>query len=225
MRKKISTVSVVLFLLLSGHSLYAQKKLSVGIQGGLGGATAYHSYKGEDENISDLELGIPKIYPVFSHMYNLYLSYRINEDFGIAFEPGMIRKGYGYKNITEDRDVVFSRKRMDYMQLPLLAEFHVEESIVLTVGPEFGYLWNAKLSTSVNSGPNGITELPKRNRFDCGIQIGGYYTLKKYLDVGIKVGSSLTKADKFYLINDYGEVVSDVSKRYVYVNSFIRVKL
>lgn len=224
MRKALFTTFIMFSLLLSGHGLYAQQRFSVGAQGGLGASSTHNDFKGGSEHTSGLELGIPKNYPVFSHMYNLYLSYRISEGYGIAFEPGFIRKGYGNKAVTEEGDVLFNRRRLDYLQLPLLLELHVGESVVLTAGPEVGYLLNAKMRTTTNSQSAVLTDLPKSNRWDLGIQVGGYYTLMRHLDVGVKAGASITRAQKFYLTNEDGEVLTSVSRRNMYAHPFIRVR-
>jgi hypothetical protein len=88
-------------------------KFSVGIQGGLGGAFTENSYIGGNEYTTDMLLGIPEVYPVWSHMYNLYFSYGINNDFGIALEPGIIRKGYGGKRVLEEGDILFDRRQIN----------------------------------------------------------------------------------------------------------------
>jgi hypothetical protein len=225
MRKKITAAFIILFLLPAGHSLYAQQKFSVGIQGGLGVAFTENSYRGGNEYTTDVILGIPKVYPVLSHMYNLYFSYRMNNVFGIALEPGIIRKGYGGKRVLEEGDVLFDRRQIEYLQLPLLLEFSLTESVQLMAGPEFGYLLDKKMRTTHDSKPAVLTDLPKNDRFDFGIQVGGYYTLMKHLDVGIKVGASFTGGDKYYLTNDAGEVLTKVYRKNCYANSFIRVKL
>lgn len=225
MRKTVFTSFITLFLLLAIPGLHAQKRFSVGIQGGLGATFTENKYKGGNEYTTDVILGIPKIYPVLSPMYNLYLSYSINENFGIAVEPGMIRKGYGSKRVLEEGDVVFDRRQMDYLQFPLLMELYVDKSVTITVGPEFGYLLDKKMKTTQNSKPAVSTDLPKNNRFDVGIQIGGYYTFMKHLDVGIKVGASFIRGDKYYLTNDAGEVLTRVSRKNNYVNPFIRIRL
>jgi hypothetical protein len=212
MKKTITAAFIILFLLPAGHSLRAQQKFSVGIQGGLGGAFTENSYTGGNEYTTDMLLGIPEVYPVWSHMYNLYFSYGINNGFGIALEPGIIRKGYGSKRVSERGDVVFDRRQTEYLQLPLLLEFSPAESVRLTAGPEFGYLRDKKMRTN-------------HNRLDLGIQVGGYYTLKKHLDVGIKIGAAFTGGDKYYLTNDAGEVLTEVFRRNYYAGSFIRVKL
>lgn len=224
MKKTFFTAFIIFTLFLTAHGLYAQQKFSVGVQGGLGASSTRNYFNGGSEYTSELELGIPKNYPVFSYMYNLHLSYRINEGYAIAIEPGFIRKGYGNKVVTEEGDVLFNRRRLDYLQLPLLLELHAGESVVLTAGPEVGYLLNAKMKTTTNSKSAVLTDLPENNRWDIGIQIGGYYTLMKHLDVGVKAGASITRAQKFYLTNDDGEVLTSVSRRNMYAHPFIRVR-
>lgn len=220
-------IIIALVLLLVWQGMNAQQKFSVGIQGGLGVSFSENEYKSGNEYTNDVILGIPEIYPVLSHMYNLYLSYRINDEFGIAMEPGIIRKGYGSKRVEEEgeREVLFDRRKMDYLQFPLLLELFLTESVTLTAGPEIGYLLNKKMSTTRNSKPVASTDLPKNNRFDVGMQVGGHYTFMKHLDVGIKVGVSFLRGDKYYLTNDAGEVLTRVSRRNMYASPFIRIKL
>ncbi|MDR0421898.1 MAG: outer membrane beta-barrel protein [Proteiniphilum sp.] len=225
MRKKITPLLTLLFLLPAVQSAQAQQKFTVGIQGGLGGAFTENRYTGGNAYTTDMLLGIPKVYPVWSHMYNLYLSYGISNDFRIAFEPGVIRKGYGSKKIQEERTVIFERRELDYLQLPLLLEFSPDESLRFTAGPELGYLLKGKMRETHGSGPSALTDLPENKRYSLGIQIGGSYTLIKHLDVGLKIGASFIGGDKYYLTNDNGEVLTKVARENCYINSFVRVKL
>lgn len=227
MRKTIFIPIVILYMFIVGYNVQAQEKFTFGVQTGLGAASAYSYHTGGNEYTSDLELGIPKNYPIFSYMYGLYFSYKINKDWGIAFEPAMVRKGYGNK-VVEENDVAFHKRYANYLQMPVLMEFHIDEElpIVLTIGPEFGYLLNAKMRTSYDSSKASVSrDLPKNNRFDFGLQIGGYYSLTKHIDVGLKVGGSLTRVEKLYLTDNVGNVLTEVSRQNVYANSFIRVKL
>lgn len=223
MKKNRLFFLAVLFISIFTQSAHAQQKFTVGLQGGLGMASAYNFYNKGNAYTSDIELGIPKNYPTLSYMYNLYLSYKINEKYGVALEPGIVRKGYGTKIYNED--VFFNKRRLNYFQLPVLMEFYVDNAFTLTIGPEFGYLLSAKMKSNDDSDSLNLIKLYRKNRFDFGVQLGGFYTFIDHIDVGLKIGGSFTNIEKSYLTDISGNVLTDVFTKNMYANLFTRIKL
>lgn len=218
--KKLALFTIISFCLFT--NLHAQK-LRLGIQGGTGISTATTT-DGEKE-FSDIEtvyLGISKIYPVFSYGFNIYAGYAINKDWGIAIEPGLIRKGFA-KKIEINNNIERIQTHLNYFQIPILAEVFLSENLTLTVGPEMSYSLNAeevidKQSTDVSNQYN-------KNKLDVALQVGFYYTLNKHFDVGLKSGVSATRLGKFAILNNDNEVVTEYERRNAYGHVFFRVKL
>ncbi len=212
---------MVVFLCIITNS-FAQK-LRLGIQGNGGMATA--ATTDQEKEFSEIEtvyLGISKIYPVFSYGLNIYAGYTINEDWGIAIEPGFIRKGFA-KKIEINNRIVRQQTHLKYLQLPILAEVFLSENLTLTVGPELSYLLNAKEVTEKQS--TDVFEQYSKNKLDIALQVGLYYTFNRHFDIGIKSGVSATRLGRFSILNDDNEVVTEYDRRNAYGNAFFRIKL
>lgn len=211
------------FLLLSFVFNASAQNFKFGVQAGGGIASAYNDFSEKNEFTNDLELGIPKNYPVPSYSFNLYASFPINELFSIAFEPGFIQKGYSNKFI-QINDLTHNKNYLSYVQMPILLEYKLQEPITLSVGPEIGYLLKARLTNDGLEGSIDMMNYYQKNRLDIGLQFGAFYTFNERFDLGLKLGTSLTNLDKIYLTNDYLEIVTDIKKKAMYINAFARVK-
>ncbi len=214
-------ISLLIFLASIFTNGYAQK-IHFGIQGGAGIATITT----DNEDFKDVEnayLGISKNYPVFSYGFNLYTGYSINENWGIAVEPGFIRKGFAKKVSDNDR-ILRKSSYLDYLHIPILAEFYLkDENITFSAGPELAFLLNA--NQKFNGANTDILNTYTDKKFDLGLQIGAYYTVKKHFDIGIKGGVSLLKIDDITLVNNANEVIGRYAQRNAYSHLFMRIKL
>lgn len=216
----------ILFLLLFScimMSLHAQK-LRVGLQGGIGVATFITDTPTEYADIENVFLGIAKEYPVLSYTTNLYVSYKINENWGIAVEPGFIRKGSA-KKIEVENKLYRNNTFMNYIQIPVLAEIYVgeDENLTLTMGPEIAILLRAEESSKVAN--LDITNDYKNRKIDPSLQVGLYYTFAKHFDIGLKAGVSFLKIGNVTLLNEAKEVVAQYKQYNTYGHAFLRIKL
>lgn len=179
-----------------------------------------------DKDFTETEaaiLGISKDYPVFSYGANIYAVYSISEKWGIAIEPGFIRKGFAKKIANYNNKIEKQSTYLNYFQFPILAEVFLEENLTLTAGPEVLYLLNAK--SVMGSESKNISEDFSDKKIDIALQIGAYYTLHKNFDIGLKGGVSVTRLGKFAILNYTNEVVAEYNKRNAYGHVFFRVKL
>lgn len=218
--KKIVLFTIISFCLFT--DLHAQK-LRFGIQGSGGVGTALTTDR--EKELSEIEtvyLGISKIYPVFSYGINAYAGYSINENWGIAIEPGIFRKGFA-KKVEVNNKIVRQQTHLNYFQLPILAELFLDKNITLTVGPELSYLFSAKEMTEKQS--TDVFEQYRKNKLDIALQIGLYYTFNNHFDIGLKSGVSAIRLERFSILNDKNEVVTEYDRRNAYGHAFFRIKL
>ncbi|OPZ31032.1 MAG: hypothetical protein BWZ00_00709 [Bacteroidetes bacterium ADurb.BinA174] len=218
--KKLALFTIISFCLFT--NLYAQK-LRFGIQGSGGMATAATTNREKEfSEIETVYLGISKIHPVFSYGFNIYAGYAINEDWGVAIEPGFIRKGFA-KKVDINNNIEKLQTRLNYFQIPILAEVFFSENITLTLGPELSYLLDAKEVIEKQS--TDVLKQYNKNKLDVALQVGLYYTFNKHFDIGIKSGVSATRLGKFAILNSENEVVVEYDRRNAYGHVFLRVKL
>lgn len=217
--KKLALFAIIIFTVVT--NLNAQK-LRMGVQGGGGIAIAETDYNEKFSEIETVYLGMSKDYPIFSYALNIYAGYAINNNWGIAIEPGFIRKGFA-KKVEINNEILRQKDYLNYLQLPILAEVFLSDGVTMTLGPELSYLLDAKKVTGNES--TDISEQYDNKKLDIALQVGFYYTFKKHFDIGLKGGVSATRLGKFVILNDANEVVAEYNRRNAYGHIFFRVKL
>lgn len=220
---KLAFLAVLLISFFT-QSAYAQQKFSVGLQGGLGMASTYYMYGQGHDSTDETAVRAPQSYLIFSYMSNVYLSYRFHQNYGVAIEPGIIRKGYGQKYLSAS-NATLTKYHLNYLQLPVLMEFDIDSKLTLTVGPEFGYLMSARMKSDDDEGTITLLPLNDIKRFDIGVQVGGHYSLAEHFDLGLKIGNSFTSIEETYFNHapKGGSVV--ILRKKIYINLFTRIKL
>lgn len=193
---KKTIILFVTFLLFCTH-IHAQK-FRIGVQGGVGISTFNVDQSEDYDAFEQKYLGIAKEYLVFSNAINLYVSYKIKDNWGIAAEPGFIRKGSG-KKVSIDNVLYRNNTLLNYFQIPLLAEIYLDENITLAVGPELAFLLKANQSSKL--GNLETTNNYNDRKIDLGVQLSFFYTFAKHFDVGVKGGSSLLKIGDAVVLN------------------------
>lgn len=225
--KKLLLFIIIGFGLLTNS--YAQKLLHFGeqrfyfgVQAGGGLSMAATDYSKKFTEFETAYLKLSKDYQVLSYGFNVYAGYVVNENWGIAFEPGFIRKGSA-KKVSINNRIEKENTYLEYVHIPVLGEVFLSDEITLTVGPELSYLLNAKKVTGGKS--VNVSEEYDNKKIDIGLQAGIYYTFNKRFDLGLKTGVSITRLDKFTMLNPANEVIAEYNKRNMYASVFFRVKL
>ncbi len=124
-------------------------------------------------NSSD-RLGHPD--PAIGFNINAIIEYRMANKFGVTMEPGYIRKGYSKAlSHSGDADNVV---KLNYLQVPILLDYHVTEKLAISIGPEIGF----SLSDSYF----------RRKKVDLSAVLGVNYRLAEHFEAGLKIGSAIT---------------------------------
>lgn len=73
-----------------------------------------------------------------------FAEWRINDYLGISPELIYSRQGFADKFHTNDLGKVKQKVRVNYLNLPVLAKLYVLDGISVDMGPQFGFVLNAK---------------------------------------------------------------------------------
>jgi outer membrane immunogenic protein len=88
-----------------------------------------------------------------------------------SLQPALLFSSKGYK--SEDQfGTIFQSVRLEYVALPLLINYNIDEKLSIQLGPEFGYLLAAKLLLDEEKF-NVSKQYP--SKFDAGLSIGLQY--------------------------------------------------
>ena len=163
--KKFYFLIISLFMLI--NTAEAQEKVKFGVKAGLTisdfTGKGYENFKKSDSRTS-FHLGV---------LTEIYLAPRWN------FQPEFLYSEQGYflenSNSSESLEL-----ELNYLELPLLAEFGLLENLHLQAGPQLGYLLNKdKLP---ENGENGT--LFNYNSFDFSLIFGAEYEIGNFFVYG-----------------------------------------
>ena len=145
--------------------------------------------------------------PMHSFNVNGFIEYRFSGAWGIAAEPGFIRKGGvvdGENHYLGSFDL-----QLNYIQLPILANLYCTDRFYISFGPEFAYLINKDVN--LPSQPDWMTPSQKEalkmftsfeeNAFEISGMIGVNYSIFKKFDIGLRYSHSFTKFSETSWIN------------------------
>ena len=148
-----------------------------------------------------------------------------NNKYRLGYHAGMFGN-FGLKSKLSLRpELLFSNKGTDfggkdnqvlhliYINLPLLASYHISKDLIITLGPELGYLLSAKVKS--DSETRDVSSFHK-NEFDFGLSLGlGYAFVEKLmLEVRYTHGFSSTIGDvDLALTDENGEPIGIASPK------------
>ena len=187
--KKLKILIITALLLNLGLNLQAQK-INYGLLAGYVCANAHV--------IKTTSYATRLFYPMHSFNVNGFIEYRFPGTWGIAAEPGFIRKGGvvdGENHFLGSFDL-----QLNYVQLPILANLYCTDRFYISFGPEFAYLSNKDVN--LPSLPDWLTPSQKEaykmftpfeeNAFEISGMIGVNYSIIKKIDIGLRYSHSLT---------------------------------
>lgn len=188
--KKLKILIITALLLHLGLNLQAQK-INYGFLAGYVCANA-HVVKSNDY--------ATKLFsPMHSFNINGFIEYRFPGAWGIAAEPGFIRKGGRVDG--ESHFLGSFELQLNYIQLPIVAKLYCTDRFYISFGPEFAYLINK--DGNVPSMPDTFTPAEKEayvmftpfedKAFEISGMIGLNYSILKKIDIGLRYNHSITK--------------------------------
>lgn len=196
--KKLKILIIAALFLLPWLQLHAQK-MNYGLLAGYVCANAHV--------IKSNEYAARLFYPMHSFNVNGFVEYRFPGAWGIAAEPGFIRKG----GVADGENHFLGRfdLQLNYVQLPILANIYCTDRCYISFGPEFSYLVNK--DGNLPSLPDTFTPAEKEaykmftpfeeNAFEISGTIGVNYCIINKIDIGLRYNHSLTKFSETSWIN------------------------
>jgi hypothetical protein len=164
-------ISAALCLFLSSFRvapLFAQ--LSIGVKGGINGAT-------EKFSTVNLYLNPPSTYGYYTHVElarafgGLFLNYRLQKPF--SFQAEVVLSGEG-DNLKNETSGVVYKDRQTFVNIPLMVHYHFFLNTYLEAGAFFGFMLAAKSNYNSSGVYNG-TNVDSKDNFkgtQSGLAIG-----------------------------------------------------
>jgi len=197
-------------IILSGLNIYAQD-FKFGLLAGFDVVNARLTNKPETEGDSRV------FYPMISFNANGYVGFKSARFWGISCEPGFIQKGGVTKGVNNN-----IRIQLNYIQIPILFDFFIQDKIFISVGPELSYMINAKARSKDNS--NDISDLYDKD-FEVSGMIGINYNIIDKLDLGLRYNHGLTYISKIAWTNAIGEFQGESKEYNQYFQLVVRFKI
>lgn len=193
--KTLKLLVIAGLLLPLGLNLQAQK-INYGF---LAGYDLSYPYVGWYE-----EYGTKLFCPMNSFNVNGFVEYRLSETWGIAAEPGYIRKGGVFKDKEDISDSSDHQLRLDYIQLPILANVYFSDRFFISFGPEFAYLINKDAGfPSLEEQHSAYYKFTpfEESAFEISILMGVNYSITKNIDLGLRYSHGVTPFTEIGWIN------------------------
>jgi hypothetical protein len=203
---KTQKALIIIGLLLSlGLNLQAQD-FKFGLLSGLVVSNAYLTDK------IDIYSDYRVFYPMYSFNVNGYFEYKISKTWGIEAEPGFIRKG-GIVRFGVNHYMSVIDMKLNYLQLPVLANFYCANRFFVSIGPEIAYM----ISREENlPDPASGFKYFKENALEISGMIGLNYSLSKKIDLGLRYNRGFTNISILEWTDGYGPEIgaSNVYNQY-----------
>jgi hypothetical protein len=199
------------FILIPFMNLDAQN-FEIGIKTGFGLADTHWT------NIPDPETNSDFHSPIFSFSANGVLSYKSAGFWGFTVEPGIVQKGWIQKGINSE-----NKFKVNYIQLPILSDFHLSNKLSISIGPEVAYLLSSKYKS--NYGTEKVNYI--FNNFELSGVVGVTYKIVENFDVGIRYSHSITQtSDKvFWVFDELDEKELEMNDYNQYLQLFLKLNL
>ena len=159
--------------------------------------------------------------PMVAFNLNAFAAYRSASFWGITAEPGLIRKGAIISG-AYDLEKHESHLRLNYIQLPLLADFYITKKLFLSVGPEFAYLMSAKVN---NDGNTADISNAYDNKFEVSGMAAISYTILPRVDIALRYSHGLTTISEMEFTNEMGEPVGEAKEKNQYLQLMVRARI
>ena len=160
-------------------------------------------------------------YPMVSFNINGYFEYKISKTWGIAAEPGFIRKG-GIVRFGVNHYMSIIKLQLNYVQLPMFVNLYCTNTFFISLGPEFAYLINSKENLpSIATGFNYF----KENAFEMSGFIGLNFSISKKVDIGFKYNHGFTNISVLKWTDGYGPEIGQSKVYNQYFQFIIRFKI
>lgn len=203
MKTKIVLLTLIVFVLMQLNAV--AQKINYGIVAGVDMA-----------NLNTTGIGTIdpfKWMPSFN--VNAHVGYQSNTFWGLSVEPGFIVKG----GATEDPE---TKMKLNYLQMPLLVDFYLNERVSVSCGPELAYLLSAKQEWERETYD---LEDWYNKKFEFSGVVGLNYKITRNLDLGVRFNLGLTQISEAKYFDENGIRFSNAKEYNQYLQCFVRFKI
>ena len=207
--KKIMMIAAMMVATISANAQFEQGTFS--IQPKAGGNAAWLS------NMPNLDFGDIKLdkTPAAGGIVGVEAEYMLTDKFSLAAgltygEQGSGYEDYEYSNAGTKVELKDLKYEMDYLNIPVVANYYLFKGFAVKAGVQFGFLTTAKIKgktiTSIN-GSTTTTEMEDKKignqdfmdtleKFDLSIPMGISYEFKMPIVIDLRYNLGLTKVNK-----------------------------
>ena len=207
--KKMMLIAAMMVATISANAQFEQGTFS--IQPKAGGNAAWLS------NMPNLDFGDIKLdkTPAAGGIVGVEAEYMLTDKFSLAAgltygEQGSGYEDYEYSNAGTKVELKDLKYEMDYLNIPVVANYYLFKGFAVKAGVQFGFLTTAKIKgktiTSIN-GSTTTTEMEDKKignqdfmdtleKFDLSIPMGISYEFKMPIVIDLRYNLGLTKVNK-----------------------------
>lgn len=204
MKTKIVLLPLVVFVLI--HLNTAAQKLNYGIVAGV-----------DMVQLAPIGNDHPHLFdrPRASFNINAHLGYEYNKNWGLTVEPGFMSKGGSIQNDE-------TKLKLNYLQMPILADYYLNDRISISFGPELAYL----LSSQIKIDGNSIdAQKVYDQKFELSGVVGLNFELESNIDLGVRYSHGLTHISEITYLDENDFHLSNGKEYNHYAQLFVRFKL
>jgi hypothetical protein len=144
--------------------------------------------------------------PRLSYHIGVFTRIGFTEKISLNIDLLFSSKGFGFKGTAGALPPGGGSLHLNYLNLPILFGYNINEKLTIEFGPEFGYLLSAKSKfESKTIDVKWIWD----NELDLGISSGLTYSLTEKLKIGIRYTHGLYSVIKDMVIKDINGNLSD----------------
>ncbi len=198
--------TLLILMLMCSYAAFSQ--LTLGVRGGIN----YANFTGSEVK----EWGFANVNPTAQIKFHLggYLDYVLTDQ--ISIQPGIFysAKGPKYDGTTEVYDFntgesmmasIVYKKRLGYIDIPILVHFHINESFSVFAGPQVSFLVSAKVKNEATTEVLDMLGLEENEDVkdsyrgvDLGLPIGVAYDFGNGFNLQLNYDIGLIKIAKGY---------------------------
>ncbi len=176
-----SVLTLCIFIVMSVLNVGAQE-IRFGILSGFNVTRTNIS----EYTVSAVSYGKDQKDPMASFNINGYFEYKSAGLWGLAVEPGYIRKG-GSNPVNHD-----GKTCLNYFEVPVLVNLYISERLYVSLGPGVSYLLNVKYHYKSDS-----YDIPvSGNRYEISGLIGINYDILKNMGIGLRYNQGWATINK-----------------------------
>lgn len=148
----------------------------------------------------------------------IFANFPVGSNFSI--QPEVLYSQYGDKEErTVDNSTVSWGRHLDYITIPVMAQYNIVDGLFVEFGPEFGFMVNDKFKVKNETSNSTISESSLQaqypyNKFNFGLGIGGGYWFTENIGLNVRYVAGMTDATENVTVG--GQTFDDNTKNNVF---------